>query len=354
MKRRDLMACALGLGVLGRGMAEDAKDEEKKEKMAKYVFNFNSEYFTDDFKTTPHAHNELKSMIERRTNNNVYVKILDGGKGGFGSALANSVKHGSAQGALLSVANLAPMVPAVDALNIPFWSAAPADYVRLCKSAAWNKHVLSKMGEHDLQVLCAHVVGARTATSTKQYGKLIKAPGDFENVDFRIPGSKSLGVFYKLTKARPQSIAWKLAAATARGGRYQALDPSIAGLYSGPDNLRAEIGVISTIESVHDGWVAIGNKKFVDAMDAPIRTQFLDAFAELQPAQAKLAISAEEYCAQEFSKQGVKIYNPTTKEREALAQAYGHTQDAWGPVKKELFGDNGAAVFDELYKAAKG
>jgi hypothetical protein len=68
------------------------------------------------------------------------------------------------------------------------------------------------------------------------------------------------------------------------------LDPSIAGLYSGPDNLRAEIGTISTIES----------------MDSQTRTQFMDAFAELQPVQAAIAQKTEDFCSQEFAKLAAK------------------------------------------------
>ena len=186
--------------------AGDAKEEKKKEKLAKYVFNFSSPYFTSDFETTPHAHLEIKELIEKYTKNKVFVKIHDGGINGIGSSLSNSVKFGMSQGALISVSNLVPMVPELDILNIPFWSSHETEYVRLFNSQAWEKYVLSKTQQDKLHVLFPYVVGARTATSTKIYGKLIKSPKDFEGIQFRIPGSKNLEIFYKLAKAEPQNI----------------------------------------------------------------------------------------------------------------------------------------------------
>lgn len=334
--------------------AEEVKEEEKKEKLAKYIFNFSSPYFTFDYPTTPHAHREIKQLIEKHTNFNVYVKIHDGGLNGIGSSLASSVKHGISQGALLSVSNLVPMVPELDILNIPFWSSSESEYLRLFNSRAWDMHALSKTKQSSIKVLFPYVVGARTATSTQKFGKLIKSPEDFEGVNFRIPGSKSLKIFYGLTKAIPLTVPWRFCARTARRGRYEALNPSVTGLYSGPEGLKRELGVISEIESVHDGWVAIGNIHFIESLDSETRTQFLNAFEEIQVEQLKLYRQSKDLCAREFEKLGTKIYTPTPKGKEVLAKSFGHTHPAWEPVKKRLLGDNGMAVFDDLYKIAKG
>jgi len=228
--------------------AENAKEEKKKEKLAKYIFNFSSPYFTSDFKTTPHAHLEIKALIEKYTKNKIFVKIHDGGINGIGISLSNSVKFGKSQGALLSVSNLAPMVPEFDILNIPFWSSVDTEYVRLLNSQAWDKYVLSKMQKNRLHLLFPYVVGGRTATSTKIYGKRIKSPKDFEGIKFRIPGSKNLEIFYELAKAKPQNISWKFCARTARKGRYDALDPWVIGPYAWPQGLNQERGIMSRIE----------------------------------------------------------------------------------------------------------
>jgi len=337
-----------------QALAKDIKEDQKKEKLAKYTFNFSSPYFTENFKTTPHAHNEIKNLIEKHTKNKVYVKIHDGGSKGIGSSLSNSVRFGLSQGALLSMSNLSPMVNEVDILNVPFWSASAKEYVRLINSKAWEKYVLSKTKKYNFKVLFSYVVGARTASSLKKYGKTIKSPEDFVGVRFRIPGSKSLAVFYKLTKARPSKNSWGRCARAARAGRFEALDPSIIGLYAGPDGLNKEIGIISEIESVHDGWVALGNNDFIESLDTKTRVQFFDAIEEIKLEQVKLYQNSREFCIQKFNKLGTTIYTLTKQEKDILAKTFGHTNPAWNPVKKSLLGDNGMAIFDELFKVAKG
>ena len=365
MKRRDFILKSAALsaaGISGQflnplaafGKAFDSKEEALKKKKAKYQFTFASPYFTNKHKTTTHAHLEIKQLLESHTKGKVYVTVKDGGSMGIGSSLSNSVRLGAAQGALLSVSNLTPMVNELDVLNIPFWSSNEHDYLRLFKSDTWRKYVLSKVSNFNLRVLFPYVVGARTASSVKKFRKTIKAPEDFKGVNFRIPGSECLKIFYNLTNANPMKIPWGLCARTARGGRYDALDPAVIGLWAGPDNLNREIGVISEIESVHDGWVAIGNKEFIDSMDSKTRTQFLTAFEEIQLKQYENYKTSKNYCEKEFEKFGAKIYTPTTKEREALAQAFGHQKSDYDAIKKKLLGSKGLSVFDDLYKAAKG
>ena len=364
IQRREFVEYSLGVGAgflfareSGKyhpAVVQDVEAEKKKAASAKYSFRFSSPYYTSNYQATPHAHREIKRLVEHHTNNKVHVKIYDGGSKGIGSALANSVRYGLTEGALLSVSNLSPLVKEFDVLNIPFWSAKADEYGRLFSSSAWGKYVLSKTSKFKLKVLFPYVVGARTAASTRKYGKRIVSPEDFSGLEIRIPGSQSLGVFYQLTKANPRAIPWRLCAGMARQGRYQALDPSVIGLFSGPDELNKELGVISKIDTVHDGWVAIANSEFIESLDQKTQTQFLDSFQEIQSEQKKLYQQASRFCTQEFAKLGTKIYTPTQQEKDVLAQSFGHTNPAWIPVKKRLFGEDGIKVFDELYKFAKG
>jgi len=105
-------------------------DEKNKQKLAKYTFKFSSPYKTNDYKVTPHAHLEIKQLIEKHTNNNIYVEIRDNGIDGIGSSLANSVRHGKTNCALISVSNLTPRIPELDILNIPFGHQAHKSILR--------------------------------------------------------------------------------------------------------------------------------------------------------------------------------------------------------------------------------
>ena len=161
-------------------------------------------------------------------------------------------------------------------------------------------------------------------------------------------------LFYQLTKARPQSIAWGLTAKTARANRFQALDPAIVGLYAGPDDLRNEIGTISEIESVHDGWIALADLAFINALDSKTKTQFLMAWEEIRQVQLLQYENANKYCSEEFVKLGTTIYQPTQYEKDVLEIEFGHKRVEWDQVKTRLLGEDGLLIFDGMYKAAKG
>lgn len=355
--RKDFIVNSLKIGAMfslpSIAMAE-TKDEEKKEKAAKYVFNYYSPYKTVEAEFTPHAHKEIKEIIERETKNKMYVKIWDAGQKGIGSSIANSVKAGHAQGGLISVSNLSPLAKELDVLNIPFWSADADAYTRVFNSPVWKDKVLSQISKYKIQILFPYIVGARTATSTKKFNKTIVKPNDFEGINFRIPGSKSLKNFYTLTKAKPRNVPWKLCAKNAEAGRFDALDPSVTGLYAGPGGLRNHLGVISEIQSVHDGWVAIGNLDFVESLDNETKKQFLAAFEQVQIIQRKLYEQAKEFCSNELKKLGTKIYVPTTAEKATLVKSFGHTHMSWEPIKKSLLGDDGLKIFDQFLQASVG
>ena len=356
IRRKDFIINSLKVGAMLSlpSIAYANKEEEKKEKAAKYVFNYYSPYKTSEAAFTPHAHNEIKQIIESETKNKVYVKIWDAGQKGIGSSIANSVKVGHAQGGLISVSNLSPLAKELDILNVPFWSADADSYTRVFNSPVWKEKVLSQISKYKIDILFPYIVGARSATTTKKYNKTIVKPEDFEGVKFRIPGSKSLKNFYALTKAKPRNVAWKLCAKNAEAGRFDALDPSIAGLYAGPGGLRNHLGVISEIQSVHDGWVAIGNLDFVNSLDSETKKQFLTGFEKVAVAQRKAFEGAKDFCSNEFKKLGTKIYVPTDAERKALADAFGHSHKSWEPIKKNLLGSDGLKVFDQFLKAAVG
>ncbi|MCX4026245.1 hypothetical protein H0A36_15085 [Endozoicomonas sp. SM1973] len=322
------------------------KEEQKKAKLAKYIFNFASPYFSDKYLTTPHAHHEIKQLIEQYTHNQVYVAIHDGGSFGIGSALSSSVIYGQVQGALLSISNLTPRAPALDIINIPFWCASAEGYQRLVNSNIWRQHVLSQAAH--VTVLFHYVVGSRTASSTRIYGKTIKSPGDLNDVRFRVPASESLLHFYQMAGAKPTSILWGLAAKTARLNRYDALDPSVIGLYSGPDELNKEIGVISEIESVHDGWVAIANNHFIQSLDKSTRLAFFDAIEEIRHKQFLLYQRSYNHCRQIFSQMGVNIYQPSIQEKEAFKLVFGHQRKEWNSIKEKLLGPKWSSIFQQL------
>ncbi|MFT5594983.1 MAG: TRAP-type C4-dicarboxylate transport system substrate-binding protein [Oceanicoccus sp.] len=362
-KRAFLQHCLkLGIGsILSGGMfpydgawASNIENEQRKQQLAKYQFNFNSPYFTSSHEYTAHAHHEIKQIIEETTKHQIHVQINEGGINGIGSRLVNGVSYHRYQGALLSASNLSPKIKELDLLNIPYWSASTENYIRLINSSIWQKHVLDKAAQHKIKIMFHYLIGERTATTIKSYKHTFKSPEDFNNVQFRVPNSNNLRHMYKIANAQPLDIHWGLCAENARQGRYQALDPSIIGLYSGPDNLKQEIGSISKVETVHDSWIAIANTDFIDALDSKVKVQFLDALQLIQAKQFEQYQKANQLCEAAFIKQGTLIYTPTKNELQAFERKFGHENPIWDQAKKELLGENGIALFDQFVKAAKG
>ncbi len=362
-KRAFLQNCLhLGLGSLvSRALfpyesawAENIENEQRKKQLAKYIFNFNSPYLTSGYEYNVHAHKEIKHIIEQTTQNQVYVHIHEGGINGVGSHLVNTVSYGRSQGALISASNLSPKLKELDLLNIPYWAASTENYTRLIRSSIWQKHVLDKASKHNLKIMFHYLVGARTATTIKSYNQTIRSPEDLSGVHFRVPNSKNLRHMYKAAHAIPKYIHWGLCAENARKGRFQALDPAIIGLYSGPDNLKQEIGTISKIETVHDSWIAVANTDFIEALNSKVRKQFIESFQLIQAKQFELHQEASQRCEEAFNQQGTKIHTLTSKEKQAFEKAFGHENKIWDTAKKELLGANGISVFDQFLKAAQG
>lgn len=362
-KRAFLQNCLkLGAGAIlpnvflpySHAWAANTEIETRKKQLAKYHFNFNSPYLTSDYESNAHAHTEIKHIIEETTQHRVHVQINEGGINGIGSRLVNGVSYGRYQGALLSASNLSPKIKELDLLNIPFWSASTENYIRLVQSPIWQQQVLNQASKYKLKIMFHYLVGARTATTIKSYPHTIKSPDDFIGLQFRIPNSKNLRRLYKMANAKPRDVHWGLCAEHARKSRFQALDPSIIGLYSGPDNLKQEIGIISKIETVHDGWIAIANTDFINSLDSKTKQQFLESFERIQAKQFKRFQKANQFCETAFIKQGTKIYTPTSNEQQILENAFGHEKSEWNNAKIELLGKNGVSLFEKFLKAAKG
>jgi len=357
--KRTLQATALvGISshplIARASMLLSENEENVKARHAKYTFNFASPYLSANSQWTPHVHHEIKQLIEEKTHHNIHVNIIDGGQTGVGSSLVSGVKFGQIQGALVSISNLSPQVKALDILNIPFWINDDEEYLRVVHSPLWRHHILSKTNNFNLEVLFHYVVGQRTAASTKRSNVLIASPEDYKNIPVRIANSQVSNSYYQLAQSKPYPIAWKFCAAAARAGRFNILDPSIIGLYSGPDNLKNEIDTISKVDFAHDGWAAIANLDFINRLDKTTREQFNHALHDIQLIQHQHYLKANQACINQFKAMGVKFYAPDHQERQLFIDKLGHQLPAWQKTKQSLLGDNGMAVFDQLYEIAQG
>lgn len=268
------IATSLFPAWLQASISFDPVEEEKKRKAAKYIMQFASPYSSDNWRLSPHMHQEIKHNIQNLSRGKVFVEIIDQGKGGVGTDLMADVSRNTKSAALVSVSNLTPIAGELDILNIPFWLEDNQSYLNLIMSSAFNKRILSKISKDGfIEPLFFYFPGFRTITSTKAFAKIIRTPSDIEGQYVRVPPSKTLRQLYILAGAKPRKVPWKNAYKAAQQGQAQAMDSSVIGLYNGPNGLKDHLGVISKINSVYDGWIAIASQKWMASLDSTTRDQ---------------------------------------------------------------------------------
>ena len=313
---------------------------------------FASPYATQQWRSSPHMHQELKRNIEYFSNGKIYFDIYDKGVLGVGTELAALVARGSVHAALISVSNLTPILNTLDILNIPFWCSKRHNYLNLIASKIWQEQVINKIHQQGkLRILMHYVPGSRTVTSTKQFGQTLKTPHDMKDVVFRIPASTVLQQFYEMCGTSAVRVPWKKAAQVAQGGRIDALDPSIVGLFNGPNNLKAHLGAISQIDSVQDGWLLVINQPWFNTLPTRLKLSLEEAAQKTFTEHLNHIEHVERYCEIGLEELGCKLYKPTVDEMALWYAVAGPTLAQWKPTKQKLLGSE--ALFEQFHEAAR-
>ncbi len=348
LTRRKLLQAAMGLSF-GLG-ASAALGLEAKAK-AKFELRFASPYDSDSWQTTPHMHQQIKQAIESFSHGEIYVSILDKGIAGIGPDLMKRVSHGYVSGALISASNLSPVAPVLDILNIPFWCADNQSYLNLVTSSIWQKEVAARIHKRGvLEIMFPYVVGSRTITSTRIHNKTAAIPKDLVGKQVRIPTSKVLKNFYAITKAKTRKVAWGDVSDGARRGNFQFLDPSVVGLYNGPNELRKHLGVISLIDSVQDSWLAVINQQWMAQLPKYLQQAVRDACDQVFRQQIQGVTDITNNCLLALKESGIGIYRPSFDEKAQWLECCGHQHASWGSIKKSILKDD--QLFSKLLEAA--
>ena len=88
--------------------AQIAKEENERQKAAKYTMNLATAYIIGASRSYPIMQLDMKENVQNTTNGEIYVKLAPGGQLGAGSALAQKVQAGTIQAAQHSISNFAP------------------------------------------------------------------------------------------------------------------------------------------------------------------------------------------------------------------------------------------------------
>ncbi|HSU44476.1 MAG TPA: TRAP transporter substrate-binding protein [Casimicrobiaceae bacterium] len=329
-------------------LAYAADDEAAREKAAKHVMIFATEYKNDDYKTYPIPQTQFKANLEALSGNAVYVKLFPSGQLGIGPALAQKVQAGTVQGGSVSLSNFSPFAPIVDVINIPFWCGENQRFANLVTSPLWNGEITPKVTVKGYKPMFYFTVDPRTIATRRGMNKIIKTPDDMRGVKMRVPASRLLQQFYRLTGANPTVVAWGETPSALKQGVADALDPSVGALYT--FGFIDIIDSITLVDSVTDAQMFAANNGWFHALPKDLQTKFDEASEKTQGESFAQIPIARKNSMDALGKGGVKFYKPSAAEHKRWVDAAGEQRPEWNDTKKELAGS--LDTFEKLKTAA--
>ncbi|MCP5371087.1 MAG: TRAP transporter substrate-binding protein [Hyphomicrobiales bacterium] len=329
-------------------VAQTAKEERERQKDAKATMNLATEYVIGATRYYPLVQLNLKENIQNFTNGEVYVKLAPGGVLGKGGQLASKVQSNTIQAAQHSVSNFAPFAPAIDLINVPYWSNTNQRFVNLVTSQVWRDAVHAKVNARGFEVLLYLVLDPRTAAVRNGFGKVLKTPDDMKGMKFRVPGSKILQQFYRLAGANPTPVAWGETPTAIKEGVADGLDPSLVALYAA--GFSGLLESVSFIKSVEDAQVYSCNLEWLRGLSDQGQAGVRQA-AEVTFQQNLAQVPASRaYAMAEMAKGGTRYYAPNEAELAQWKEKAGAQRPEWNDLKNELAGS--LAKFGEFEEAA--
>jgi TRAP-type C4-dicarboxylate transport system substrate-binding protein len=329
-------------------IARAAEDEAAREKAAKHTMIFATEYKEDAYKTYPIMQTQFKDNLQTLSKGAVYVKLHPAGQLGVGSALAQKVQAGTVQGGSVSLSNFSPFAPIVDVINIPFWCGENQRFANLVTSSVWNDEITPKVTVKGYKPMFYFTVDPRTVASRKGLGKTIKTPDDMRGLKMRVPSSKLLQQFYRLTGANPTVVAWGETPTALKQGVADALDPAVGALYT--FGFIDILDAITLVDSVPDAQMFAANYAWFQALPKDLQSTFETASEKTQGESFAQIPIARKASMDALGGAGVKFYKPTQAEQTKWVEAAGEQRAEWNDIKKELAGS--VANFDKLKQAA--
>ena len=351
-RRYGFTAAVLGLtgGFLTdrQAMAQSMVDEEKKQKAAKVTMIFATEYKIEDYVKYPIMQAKFKDNVETQSKGQIYVKLHPAGQLGIGAALAQKIQAGTVQGGGVSLSNFSPFAPVVDLINIPYWCGDNQRFANLVTSKAWNDEITPKVMAKGYKPLFYFTVDPRTVASRKGF-KAIKVPADMQGMKMRVPPSKLLQTFYRLTGANPTVVPWGETATAIKQGVADGLDPAIAALATfGFQDLLSNISYVRSVPdaqmfAANAAWYQQLPEELRKALDAANEQTQAETFAQIAPARTE--------SMRLLRAGGCEFYNPSDADMKLWVETAGEQRKEYDEFKIQFAGS--LAAFDVFKKAAE-
>lgn len=326
-----------------------SREEQDREKAAKYTMTIGTAYILGSSRSYPIMQLDFKENIQNFTNGQVYVKLAPGGQLGAGGALVQKVQQGTIQAAQHSIANFAPFAPVADLINVPYWCGDNQKFTNLVNSQAWADEINPKVAAKGFKPLWYVNIDPRVVALRKGIDKgPVKTPDDLAGIKFRVPGSKILQQFYRLLGANPTPVAWGETPAAIKQGVADALDPSVEAL--NVFGFKDVLSSVSFIRSVPDAQVYSCNLEWFNSLPKDVQ-EGIERASEVTAHQNLAKVpAARAYSMTQLAANGVEFYSLSDDEMAQWVAKAGHQLPVWNDTKIELAGS--LQTFDKLLEAA--
>ncbi len=350
---RGAFTAAMVAGAAGtlwseEAVAQTAKEEKERKKVAEFTLNLATAYVIGASRSYPIIQLDLKENIQNATNGKVYVKLSPGGQLGAGGALVQKVQGNTIQAAQHSISNFAPFAPIADLINLPYFCGSNQRFVNLVTSDVWKSEVDPKIAAKGFKALLYVVIDPRVVAVRKGGSGPVMTPGDLSGVKFRVPGSQMLQQYYRMVGANPTPVAWGETPSAIKQGVADALDPSVGALYV--FGFKDILSHVTFTQAVPDSQVYSCNLEWFNSLPADVQ-QGVEFGSEITAQQNLAKVpSARNYAMSELRKSGVEFHSLSEDQLAEWKAAGGYQKAEWDSFKKELAGT--MDTFAKLEEAA--
>ncbi len=279
---------------------------------------------------------QIQSQVEKQSNGEIQVKIYMGGQLGGELEIIQGLRRGRIDGAGLTVASLASVLPELDVLELPylFDNSEQADFVL-------DEFLFPKLKELFYSKGLVFVSWSENGwRSIGLKSKLVKNPSDLVGVKVRSQESKVHLAFWKALKANPVPISTPDVLPSLQTGLVQGFDNTpVFSVYA---KWYSEIKFFTLTEHIYQPGVIVYSKVMWDKLSLKQKNILMEkenALAAKARQKIRSLVQQQLNTLKDFH---IEVYALTPAEKESFKKAL---KDVPDQVIKNIAGGFAAGAF---------
>lgn len=280
---------------------------------------------------------EQEARIEANSNNDINVEIFTSGSLGDELTLVQSVRRGRVQGAYVSTAPLASVVPEIGVLEIPFlWnSAEERDFVMDNYLADAYQPLFEDAG---LKLLSWSEIGSSSIATDKH----LITPADAEGLRIRIPQSKVASFYIDRLGAVPSDIPVMDTGTALQTGLVDGVFTTTIALFF--FDFYKEASHVTMGQDIYYASTHIVSKRWFDTLSEEQQASLLDGAQDNTAASRARIRAVTGGLAAKIEESGVNVKHFTDEERAVWQEYFAKDTDAI----LEMLGGKSADIYAKV------